>query len=132
MRLALQDAGISPGEVDLINCHATSTPKGDANEAGAIMRVFGKDNGSPAITANKSQMGHTLGAAGAIEAVLTVLSVKTSFIPPILNLDHPSEDCAGLNFVRHKAEETEINFALSNSFGFGGTNACLAFGKFKE
>jgi 3-oxoacyl-[acyl-carrier-protein] synthase II len=129
---ALEDGGISPVDVDLINCHATSTPKGDANEAGAIMSVFGKNNDSPVITANKSQLGHTLGAAGAIEAVLTALSVKTNIVPAILNLDHPSEDCTGLNYVRHMAEENEIAFALSNSFGFGGTNACLAFGKFKE
>ena len=132
MTLALKDAGISPEEVNLINCHATSTPKGDANEAMAIMSVFGKDNGSPMITANKSQIGHTLGAAGAVEAVLTVLSVKRDVVPHILNLDDPSEDCLGLDYVRNQANESIINIAVSNSFGFGGTNGCLVFGKFNE
>ena len=132
MTLALKDAGIPPDKVDLINCHATSTPKGDANEAMAIMSVFGKDNGSPMITANKSQIGHTLGAAGAIEAVFTVLSVKRDVVPPILNLDDPSEDCLGLYYVKNQAKESIINIAVSNSFGFGGTNGCLVFGKFNE
>lgn len=132
MTLALKDAGISPEEVNLINCHATSTPRGDTNEAMAIMSVFGKDNGSPMITANKSQIGHTLGAAGAIEAVFTVLSVKGNVVPPILNLDNPSEDCLGLNYASSQAKETVVNIAVSNSFGFAGTNGCLVFGKFNE
>lgn len=132
MTLALKDARIPSEKVNLINCHATSTPKGDANEARAVMSVFGKDNDLPMITANKSQIGHTLGAAGAIEAVLTVLSVQRDVVPPILNLDDPGEDCLGLNYVRSKAKESVINIAVSNSFGFGGTNACLVFGKFSE
>lgn len=127
MRLALKDAGISPQEVDLINAHATSTPKGDANEAEAIIRVFGNNNGRPMVTANKSQIGHALGAAGAIETVLTVLSISNNMVPPILNLEHPSEGCEQLHYIRGQAKSAEVNVAISNSFGFGGTNVCLAF-----
>ena len=132
MKLALEDAGISPEMVDLINPHATSTPKGDANEARAINKLFGHNNGRPVITANKSQIGHALGAAGAIEAALTVLSISDDIVPPILNLDHPIEEYEKLNYVRGKAKSVEVNVAVSNSFGFGGTNACLVFRKFND
>lgn len=132
MRSALRDAGVCPGEVDLINCHATSTPKGDANESRAIAAVFGKNGGMPLVTANKSQIGHTLGAAGAIESVLTVLSVHEDMVPPVLNLDHLGEDCEELNYVRNRSQKAPVDVALSNSFGFGGTNACLVFGKFRD
>ena len=129
MRSALEDADVSPEEVDLANAHATSTPIGDANEAGAIMEVFGRSSSGPIITANKSQIGHSLGAAGAIEAVLTVLSMEHSKVPSILNLESPSEDCGGLNYVTNQSKVSDINIAISNSFGFGGTNACLVFRK---
>jgi 3-oxoacyl-[acyl-carrier-protein] synthase II len=129
MKLALRDAGIAPEEVNLVNPHATSTPKGDANEAAAIKEVFGQDKDMPMVTANKSQVGHTLGAAGAIEAVFTVLSLSNDIVPPILNLEHPSEDCGKLNYVVGRAKSAEISVAISNSFGFGGTNACLVFRK---
>ncbi len=132
MSLALEDAGISPEMVDLINPHATSTPKGDVNEARAIDKLFGCNNGRPVITANKSQIGHALGAAGAIEAVLSALSIRDGIVPPILNLENPIEEYAELNYVRGKAKSLEINVAISNSFGFGGTNACLAFRKFNN
>ncbi|UCG11910.1 MAG: beta-ketoacyl-ACP synthase II [Deltaproteobacteria bacterium] len=132
MRLALKDAGITPKEVDLVNPHATSTPKGDASEARAIMAVFGQNQTPPLVTANKSQIGHALGAAGAIEAAITVLSVSNDKVPPISNLEHPDEDCKGLNFVRGRAVSSPINVAISNSAGFGGTNVSLAFRKFKE
>lgn len=132
MRLALKNAEVSPEEMDLINTHATSTPKGDLNEAKAIMEVFGQDNDGPLVTANKSQIGHALGAAGAIEAVLTVLSLSNDVVPPILNLEHPSEECKELNYARGQAKSVEINIAISNSFGFGGTNACLVFKKASE
>ncbi len=132
MRLALKNAQISPEEVDLINTHATSTPKGDVNEAKAIMEIFGQDNDRPMVTANKSQIGHALGAAGAIEAVLTVLSLSNDMVPPILNLEHPSEECKKLNYVRGKAVSADIAVAISNSFGFGGTNASLVFRKVTE
>ena len=132
MRLALEDAGIYPEMVDMINPHATSTPKGDANEARAISKVFGGYNGRPVITANKSQLGHALGAAGAVEAVLTCLSISHDTVPPILNLEHPIEEYGELNYVRGKAKSMEVNVAISNSFGFGGTNACLVFRKFNN
>jgi 3-oxoacyl-[acyl-carrier-protein] synthase II len=132
MTLALSDARVAPEAVDLVNCHATSTPKGDANEAAAIKEVFGQNNEVPIITANKSQVGHALGAAGAIEAVLTVLSLCNDIVPPILNLEHPSEDCGELNYVVGRAKSAEIDVAISNSFGFGGTNACLVFKKVKH
>lgn len=132
MSLALEDARVSPEMVDLINPHATSTPKGDANEARAISKVFGSNNGRPVITANKSQIGHALGAAGAIEAVLTVLSISDNIVPPILNLEQPIEEYVDLNYVRGKAKSMEVNVAISNSFGFGGTNACLTFRKFNN
>jgi 3-oxoacyl-[acyl-carrier-protein] synthase II len=128
--LALKDAGIAPEEVDLINPHATSTPKGDINEAKAIMEVFGADRDKPLITANKSQLGHSLGAIGGIEAISTVLSVFNDQVPPILNLDQIDPECQGLNYVGLQSKQETINTALSNSFGFGGTNATLIFRKY--
>ena len=130
MRMALKDAGMTPGEIDLINPHATSTPKGDASEAKAIKEVFGSSRKGTLVTANKSQIGHPLGAAGAIEAALTVLSIYNDRVPPIANLEQPCEECKELNFVREKAMSAGINVAISNSSGFGGTNVSLVFRKF--
>ena len=130
MKLALQDAEIAPEEVDLINPHATSTPKGDINEATAVKEVFGADRERPLITANKSQLGHSLGAIGGIEAISSVLSIYDTKVPPILNLEQVDQECQGLNYVREQSKETKINVALSNSFGFGGTNATLIFRKY--
>ena len=130
MRMALEDAGIRPQDVDLINPHATSTPKGDVNEARAVKEVFGSDQEKPFITANKSQIGHSLGAIGAIEAVLSVLSIRDNVVPPILNLDNLDEECKGLNYAGPKAQDAQIDVVLSNSFGFGGTNATLVFKRY--
>ena len=130
IKLALEDAGIPPEEVDLINPHATSTPKGDINEAKAIKEVFGVDKDKPLITANKSQLGHSLGAVGGIEAISCVLSICNNQVPPILNLEQVDEECQGLNYVRGQAKQAKIDVALSNSFGFGGTNATLIFRKY--
>jgi 3-oxoacyl-[acyl-carrier-protein] synthase II len=130
MKLALEDAEIAPEEVDLINPHATSTPKGDINEANAMMEVFGVDRDKPLITANKSQVGHALGAIGGIEAVSCVLSIYNNKVPPILNLEQVDQECQGLNYVREQAKQARIDIALSNSFGFGGTNATLIFRKY--
>ena len=130
MRVALEDAGIRPEDVDLINPHATSTPKGDINEARATKEVFGSDQERPFITANKSQVGHSLGAIGAIESALSVLSIRDNVVPPILNLDSIDEECKGLNYVSAKAQEAKIDVVLSNSFGFGGTNATLIFRRY--
>jgi 3-oxoacyl-[acyl-carrier-protein] synthase II len=130
IKLALEEAEISPEEVDLINPHATSTPKGDINEAKAIKEVFGVDKDKPLITANKSQLGHALGAIGGIEAISSVLSIYNNKVPPILNLEQVDEECQGLNYVRGQAKQARIDIALSNSFGFGGTNATLIFQKY--
>ena len=130
MKLALKDAEIDAEAVDLINPHATATPKGDINEAKAIMEVFGSKKDKPLITANKSQLGHSLGAIGGIEAASTVLSVYYDKIPPILNLDKIDPECQGLNYVFGQAKQETIHTALSNSFGFGGTNATLIFRKY--
>ena len=130
INLALKDAQISAGDVDLINPHATSTPKGDTNEATAIKTVFGAGKEKPYITANKSQLGHSLGAVGGIEAISSVLSVYHNKIPPILNLEQIDPACDGLNFIRGRAKAVDVNVVLSNSFGFGGTNATLIFRKY--
>ena len=130
MKLALEDAGINAEEVDLINPHATSTPKGDINEARAIIEVFGANRQKPLITANKSQLGHSLGAIGGIEAASTVLSVYYDKVPPILNLDQLDPECQGLNYATNQTKQQTIHTALSNSFGFGGTNAALVFRKY--
>jgi 3-oxoacyl-[acyl-carrier-protein] synthase II len=130
--LALEDAQISPEDVDLINPHGTSTPKGDINEATAIKMVFGAGKERPYITANKSQLGHSLGAVGGIEAISSVLSVYNNKIPPILNLEEVDPECEGLNYVRGRAKAVDVNVVLSNSFGFGGTNATLIFRKYSK
>jgi len=130
MKLALEDAGIKPEEVDLINPHATSTPKGDINEASAIKEVFGADGDKPLITASKSQLGHSLGAVGAMEAVLSILSIRDNIIPPILNLEQIDEECKGLHYVSGQSMKAQIDVVLTNSFGFGGTNATLIFKRF--
>jgi 3-oxoacyl-[acyl-carrier-protein] synthase II len=131
VQLALEDAQVSPKEVDLINPHATSTLKGDINEATAIKTVFGTNKERPFITANKSQLGHSLGAIGGIEAISSILSVCKDKIPPILNLEQVDEECRGLNYVSGHAKEVNIDTVLSNSFGFGGTNATLIFRKYR-
>ncbi|MBU0698068.1 MAG: beta-ketoacyl-[acyl-carrier-protein] synthase family protein, partial [Proteobacteria bacterium] len=130
IRIALEDAGLRPEDVDLISPHATSTPKGDINEARAIKEVFGTDRAKPLITASKSQIGHSLGAIGAIEAAFCVLSIRDNVVPPIQNLDHVDEECKGLNYVIGKAQEAKIDVVLTNSFGFGGTNATLIFKRY--
>jgi len=114
----------------LINPHATSTPKGDINEATALKKVFGVGKERPFITANKSQLGHSLGAVGGIEAISSVLSIYNNQIPPILNLEHVDQECEGLNYVMGQTKAAEVNIVLSNSFGFGGTNATLIFRKY--
>jgi 3-oxoacyl-[acyl-carrier-protein] synthase II len=130
IKLALEDAQISPEDVDLINPHATSTSKGDINEATAIKKVFETGKEKPYITANKSQLGHSLGAVGGIEAISSVLSVHEDKIPPILNLEQIDPECEGLNYIRGQAKAVDVNVVLSNSFGFGGTNATLIFRKY--
>ncbi len=128
MKLALEDAGIRPEDIDYINAHGTSTPLNDKSETLAIKRLFGEHAYRLKISSNKSMIGHLLGAAGAVEAVATVKTIETGIIPPTINLENPDPEC-DLDYVPNKAVEYPVRYALSNSFGFGGTNACLVFKK---
>ncbi|HET7854764.1 MAG TPA: beta-ketoacyl-ACP synthase II [Candidatus Methylomirabilis sp.] len=131
MQGALQDAGLAPEAVDYINAHGTSTPYNDANETLAIKTVFGEHAYRLAVSSIKSMIGHTLGAAGAIEAAATVLSLTHGILPPTINYENPDPDC-DLDYVPNKARELPIRVALNNSFGFGGTNATTAFRRYDE
>ena len=129
MQNALQDAKVSPEEIDYINAHGTSTPAGDKAEVDGVKAVFGDHAYKLAMSSTKSMIGHLLGAAGAVEAVFTTLAIRDQIAPPTINLDNPDEGC-DLNLVAHKAQEMKIDAALSNSFGFGGTNGSLLFKKY--
>jgi 3-oxoacyl-[acyl-carrier-protein] synthase II len=126
MNAALRDAGINPSDVDYVNAHGTSTPAGDVAETLAIKRSFGDLARKVAISSTKSMTGHLLGAAGGVEAVFTVLAMRDQVAPPTINLDNPDPGC-DLDFVPNAARDMKINIALSNSFGFGGTNGTLVF-----
>jgi 3-oxoacyl-[acyl-carrier-protein] synthase II len=128
MKLALKDAAISPDAVDYISAHGTSTPLGDIAETKAVKSTFGHHARKAAISSIKSQMGHLLGAAGGVAAVFTSLSISRNMMPPTINLDTPDPEC-DLDYVPHKARERRIEYAMSNSFGFGGHNASLLFRK---
>jgi 3-oxoacyl-[acyl-carrier-protein] synthase II len=128
MRAALDDAGLERQQIQYLNAHATSTPLGDKAEALAIGRVFGEHASGLAVSSTKSMTGHLLGGAGALEAGLTVLALRNQIAPPTINLDRPDVD-ASLNLVPHQAMALEIAHAMTNSFGFGGTNASLIFGR---
>jgi len=131
MRLALEDAGIRPEEVDYINAHGTSTPLNDKTETLAIKQLFGEYAYRLKISSNKSMIGHLLGAAAAVEAVATVKTIETGIIPPTINLENPDPEC-DLDYVPNKAVEYPVRVALSNAFGFGGTNATLVFKKVED
>lgn len=124
MRAAVKRAGITPGDIDYVNAHGTSTPMGDEIELGAVERLFGNTAGKLAMSSTKSSIGHLLGAAGAVEAIFSVLAIRDNVAPPTLNLENPSVETP-IDLVAHKAKKREINTVLSNSFGFGGTNASL-------
>jgi 3-oxoacyl-[acyl-carrier-protein] synthase II len=128
MHLALADAYLAPSAVDYLNAHATSTPAGDPAEVRAIRAVFGAHTDSLAVSSTKSMTGHLLGAAGALEAIFCLRAIETGTLPPTINLDDPDPECE-LDHVANKARKTRIRIAISNSFGFGGTNASLVFGK---
>jgi 3-oxoacyl-[acyl-carrier-protein] synthase II len=128
MRAAVRDAGIDPGQVDYINAHGTSTPLGDEIELGAVTRLLGDAAARATMSSTKSATGHLLGAAGAIEAAFTCLAIRDQVAPPTINLDNPSVETA-LDLVPHKARPMKIDVAVSNSFGFGGTNASLVLKK---
>ncbi len=127
---ALKDAGVQPGVVDYVNAHGTSTRQGDEIETAAIKKVFGAHARELAVSSTKSMTGHLLGAAGGVEAAVSVLAIVNSVIPPTINLDNPDPEC-DLDYVPHKARQRQVDYALSNSFGFGGTNACLLFKRFE-
>ncbi|HEX5828314.1 MAG TPA: beta-ketoacyl-ACP synthase II [Candidatus Limnocylindrales bacterium] len=126
-RRALEKAGLDPSEVAHVNAHATSTPEGDKSELMALRTVFGDHAPDVAITANKSMLGHTLGAAGAIEAIMTVMAIREGVVPPTINLVDPDEHGAGLDLTPRVASRREVPVAMSNSFGFGGQNTALVF-----
>jgi 3-oxoacyl-[acyl-carrier-protein] synthase II len=126
-RRALEKAGMSPDEVDHVNAHATSTPEGDKAELQAIRTIFGDRAGDVPVTATKSMIGHTLGAAGAIEAIVTVLTMREGCIPPTINLEDPDEAAEGLDLTPNVAARRDISTAISNSFGFGGQNTAIVF-----
>jgi 3-oxoacyl-[acyl-carrier-protein] synthase II len=129
MQLALDDAGINLDEVNYINAHGTSTPAGDVAETKAVKRCFGDHARKLAVSSTKSMTGHMLGAAGGAEALFTVLAIRDQVLPPTINLENPDDEC-DLDYVPNTARETRVDVALSNSFGFGGTNGSLVFRRF--
>jgi 3-oxoacyl-[acyl-carrier-protein] synthase II len=126
MRAALKRANVAPAEIDYINAHGTSTPLGDELELGAVQRLVGNAAGRISMSSTKSAIGHLLGAAGAVEAMFSVLAIRDRIAPPTINLDNPSVETA-IDLVPHQARKRDIDVVLSNSFGFGGTNASLVF-----
>ena len=129
MKMALAKAKIAPEEVDYINAHGTSTPLGDVIELNSIKKVFKNNIEDIAISSTKSSIGHLLGAAGSVEAIISLLAMQDSILPPTLNLNNPDESCEGINLVANTPQSKKINCIMSNSFGFGGTNSCLVFKK---
>lgn len=131
IKLALRDSGISATDIDYINAHGTSTTLNDLAETKAIKAVFGEHSKKLAVSSNKSMIGHLWGAAGAVEAIFTALTIRDSIIPPTINYETPDPEC-DLDYIPNVARKAEVNAALSNSFGFGGSNATLVFKKFSE
>jgi 3-oxoacyl-[acyl-carrier-protein] synthase II len=128
MKMALDDAKLAPQDITYINAHGTSTPFNDLCETIAIKKVFKDHSRRLMVSSTKSMTGHLLGAAGGVEAIFTALCLKTGIIPPTINYETPDPEC-DLDYVPNEAREKEVRYAISNSFGFGGTNACLAFKK---
>lgn len=131
MQAALKSAKLNPSDIDYINAHGTSTPVGDEIEVGAIKRMLGDSVKTASMSSTKSAIGHLLGAAGAVEAIFSLQAIRTGILPPTLNLENPSESCLGIDLVPKVAKEKKVKAALSNSFGFGGTNASLIFKAFE-
>jgi 3-oxoacyl-[acyl-carrier-protein] synthase II len=131
MTMAIKRAGISAGDIDYINAHGTSTPLGDEIELGAVQRVVGNAAGRISMSSTKSCIGHLLGAAGAVEAIFSILAIRDQVAPPTINLDNPSVETP-IDLVPHVARKRDIDTALSNSFGFGGTNASLIFSRYSD
>ncbi|MDP3181369.1 MAG: beta-ketoacyl-ACP synthase II [Desulfobaccales bacterium] len=131
IRSALEDGGISPAQIDYVNPHATATPVGDRNEAQALKQIFKDSNSRLLVSGTKSMTGHLLGAAGAVEAIFSILTIRDGIVPPTINLEEVDPECEGLDYVPQKARRAAVRYALSNSFGFGGTNASLVFKAFE-
>jgi 3-oxoacyl-[acyl-carrier-protein] synthase II len=131
-RRALAKAGLEPDQIDHVNAHATSTPEGDKSELQAIRTIFGDHAPKLSITANKSMIGHTLGAAGAIEAAISILTIREGCVPPTINLEQPDEAAAGLDLTPNRAARRDVRTVLSNSFGFGGQNTALIIRRWDE
>ncbi len=129
MQMALRKAGMTPADIDYINAHGTSTPLGDELELGAVRRLFGEEIANVSMSSTKSAIGHLLGGAGAVESIFCILALRDQIVPPTLNLDNPSDGCAGVDLVPWKAKKREVRAVLNNSFGFGGTNASLVMKK---
>ena len=129
---ALRKAGLEPRDIAHVNAHATSTPEGDKAELQAIRTIFGDRAGSVTVTSNKSMIGHTLGAAGAIEAIITIQTIRESCVPPTINLVDPDPVAEGLDLVAGERARQDVPIALSNSFGFGGQNTALIFRRWTE
>ena len=130
MRMAFRDAGIAPAAVDYINAHGTSTPYNDKHETTAIKRVFGEHVRTLAVSSTKSMTGHLLGASGGIEAAFCALALAEGIMPPTINYEHPDPDC-DLDYVPNHARHADVEIAMSNSFGFGGTNACMVLKRYR-
>ena len=131
MQAAIINGGVDISEINYINAHGTSTPLGDEIELGAVKKLFQDNISNLSVSSTKSSVGHMLGAAGAVEAIFSILAVSNDIIPPTLNLEKPCDSAEGIDLVPLKAKEKKVNIALSNSFGFGGTNASLIVGKVK-
>ena len=129
MSAALKRAKLDPSEIDYINAHGTSTPLGDMIELGAVVKLFGAHAGKLSMSSTKSAIGHLLGAAGAVEAIFSIRAINDNLVPPTLNLDNPSPGSDAVDLVPHRAKERRVDVALSNSFGFGGTNASLVLAR---
>jgi 3-oxoacyl-[acyl-carrier-protein] synthase II len=132
IRRALEKAGLSVDDVEMVNAHATSTPEGDPRELEAIKTLFGERAGDVSVTANKSMLGHTLGAAGAIEAISTIMTIRTGLIPPTINLENPDPISEGLDLTPNVVRRRDMDVAVSNSFGFGGQNSALVIRRWTE
>src|SRR5690242_4900823 len=125
MEMAMRKSGLDLSDIDYINAHGTSTPLGDELELNAVRRLFGNNIANLSMSSTKSAIGHLLGGAGAVESIFCILALRDQIVPPTLNLDNPSDNCAGVDLVPHKAKERSVKAVLNNSFGFGGTNASL-------
>jgi len=130
MEMALAMAGVAPGALSYVNAHATSTPVGDAAELAALKDLLGPEAGSVPVGSTKSATGHMLGAAGAIEAIYSVLALQNQTLPPSLNIENPMAEADGFDLLSNGARSTKVDHVLSNAFGFGGVNAALVFSKF--